>query len=291
VISRDFFVGQLPVVLPPLADELLSSWLARTSSYYRTTAKELLKQIGCVETSLEVLDRSAEPADLAALAFALRVEPTELLDISFNAVPGPVLNFISPWVKLRECSRCSVEFHVRGITTVLRQWCVAFAITCRRCGRSLTPCRGCYRSDEEDTDVVEGRSARLCGALESGLLDVSKAAALARVMAALATPLPVQARGRSHRADRPLLWQSPFYRREAGSKTKAADPGRPFACWSVPAQLAAICLLEDVAGDDRVWREMADRKLVSNEDRNVIRDLLGCHGRPAELRPCARYVR
>jgi hypothetical protein len=29
---------------------------------------------------------------LAALAFALRVEPAELLDISFNAAPEPVLN-------------------------------------------------------------------------------------------------------------------------------------------------------------------------------------------------------
>jgi hypothetical protein len=289
-MSRGRSVRQLPVVLPPLADELLSSWLARTSSYYWTTATELLEQIGCIETSLEILDRSAGPADLVALAFALRVEPTELLDISFNAVPEPVLNFISPWAKLRECQRCSAEFRERGITTVLRQWCVAFAITCRRCGRSLTPCRGRCRSEEEDADVVEGRSARLCAALELGLGDVSKAAALARVMAALATPLPVAPRGRSHRTDRPMLWRSPFYRREAGSKTRAAEPDRPFACWSIPAQHVAICLLEDVVGDDHAWRELADRELVDDEDRNIIRDLLGRRRRPAELRPCAQYV-
>lgn len=226
--------------------------------------------------------RSAEPADLVALAFALRAEPAALLDNSFNGVPGPVLNFISPWAKLRECLRCSVEFRVRGTIAVLRQWCVAFAVTCRRCGQSLIACQWSYRWAEDDAAAIERRSARLCASLELGLRDVRKAVALARVMAALATPLPVASRGLSHRADRPLLWRSPFYRREAGSKTRAADPGRPFACWSVPAQLAAICLLEEVVCDDLAWGQIADRELVDGDDRNVIRDLLGRFGRAAE---------
>ena len=283
-------VRQLPVVPLLLSDELLSSWLVRTSSYYGTTTKELLEQIGCIETSLEILDRSAAPADLVALAFALRAEPEVLLDSSFNGVPGPVLNFISPWARLRECPRCSVEFRVRGTTAVLRQWCVAFAVTCRRCGASLTACQWSYRWAEDDVAALERRSARLCAALELGLRDVSKAAALARVMAALATPLPVASRGRSHRANRPLLWRCPFYRREAGSKTRAADPGRPFACWSVPAQLAAICLLEEAVCDDQAWRQIADRELVDSEDRNVIRDLLGRFGRAEEPRSRAPGV-
>ena len=290
MIPRGSSVGQLSVVPPPLTDELLSSWLARVSSYYRTTTKELLEQIGCVETSLEVLDRSAGPTDLAAVAFAVRVEPSKLLEISFNAVPAPVLNFVSPWAKLRECRRCCVEFHRRGTTAVLRQWCVAFAILCRRCGHPLTPCPWQHRRDEGDTEVLERRSARLCAALEPGLRDGSGAAALARVMAALAIPLPVTARGRSHRRDRPLLWRSQFYRREAGSKARAADPRRPFACWSVPAQLAAICLLDDVVGDDRVWRDVGDLGLVDDDDRDVILDLLRRSGQPVELGPDVRYA-
>lgn len=282
MISRGRAVRQLPVVPLRLGDELLSSWLARTSFYYGTTTKQLLEQIGCIETSLEVLDRSAEPSDLLALAFALRAEPAAVLDSSFNGVARPVLDFISPWAKLRECRRCSVEFRARGTTAVLRQWCVAFAVMCRRCGCSLTPCPWQYRSEEEDADAVEGRSTRLCAGLEFGLLDVSIAAAVARVMVAVATPLPVASRGRSHGRDRPLLWRSPFYRREAGSKTRAADPGRPFACWSVPAQLAAICLLEEVVCDDLAWGQIADRELVDSDDRRVIRDLLGRFGRAAE---------
>jgi hypothetical protein len=271
-------------------DELLSSWLARTSSSYGTTTKDLPEQIGCIETSLEILDRTAEPADLVALAFALRAEPAALLDISFNGLPEPVLNFISPWAKLRECPRCSVESRVRGTTAVLRQWCVAFAVTCQRCGQSLTACRWSYRWAEDDTAAVERRSARLCAALELGLRDVGNAMALARVMAALATPLPVASRGRSHRGDRPLLWCSAFYRREAGSKTRAADPSRPFARWSVPAQLAAICLLEEVVCDDHAWGQFADRELVDRGDRKVIRDLLGSFDRAAEPRSRAPVV-
>jgi hypothetical protein len=171
VISRGRFVRQLPVVPPLLADELLSSWLTRTSSYYRTSAKELLKQIGCIETSLEVLDRSAGAADLAALAFALRVDPTELLNISFNAVPEPVLNFISPWAKLRECPRCSVDStwanprqkdsnnHVGDVTVMPRADRRSVGWLCRHGGMRLPACWaagdgqraygeiGCWRAD------------------------------------------------------------------------------------------------------------------------------------------------
>ena len=116
--------------------------------------------------------------------------------------------------------------------------------------------------------------------------DAGNATALARVMAALATLLPVAARGGVRQLDRPLLWRSAFYRREAASKTRAASPDRPFACWSLPAQLAAICLLEDVVGDDHAWRELADRDLVGDDDRSVARGLLGRPARPTE--PSAR---
>jgi hypothetical protein len=231
VISRGFSVRQLPVAPLPLSDELLSSWLARTSSYYGTTTKELLEQIGCIETSLEILDRSAEPADLVALAFALRAEPAALLESSFNAIPGPVLNFISPWAKLRECPRCTVEFRLRNTTAVLRQWCVAFAVTCRRCGQSLTACQWSCRWAEDDAAAVERRLARLCAALELRLRDVRKAVSLARVMAALATPLPVAYRGRSYRANRPLLWRSPFYRREVSMAVGIRVNLAPFHLW------------------------------------------------------------
>jgi hypothetical protein len=65
-------------------------------------------------------------------------------------------------------------------------------------------------------------------------------------------------------------------------------PGLPiraaFACWSVPAQLAAICLLEEVVWDDHAWGQIADRELVDRDDRNVIRDLLGSFDQAAEPR-------
>jgi hypothetical protein len=62
----------------------------------------------------------------------------------------------------------------------------------------------------------------------------------------------------------------------------AADPDRPFACWSIPAQLIAICLLEEFVDDDHIWGQISNRKLVDSDDRNVIRDLLDRPGRPVE---------
>ena len=60
---------------------------------------------------------------------------------------------------------------------------------------------------------------------------------------------------------------------------------RPFARWSIPAQLVAICFLEEVVGDDHLWRQISDRKLVSSDDRHVIHALLDRPGRPVERTP------
>ena len=119
-------------------------------------ATVLLEQIGCIETLLMALDRSAGPADMAALCFALRIQPTDLICMSFNAEPEPVLSFISPYAKLRDCHLCAADFRVqRMAVAVLRQWCIAFATTCRRCGRPLTPCPWPYRWDDEEVGIVE----------------------------------------------------------------------------------------------------------------------------------------
>ena len=160
------FVRQLPVVLPPLAEELPSSWLVRTSSYYRTTAKELLTQIGCIETSLEILDRSAGHAELAALAFALRVEPTELSDILFDAVPEAMLN-LTLFHLGRNYENVHDARNGNGPAAVV--WLAQSPADAAAAHSPLAP--GYYRSEKEDADVVEKRSARLCASLELGLLD------------------------------------------------------------------------------------------------------------------------
>jgi len=62
------------------------------------------------------------------------------------------------------------------------------------------------------------------------------------------------------------------------------------SCWSIPAQLVAICLLEEFVDDDHVWRQISNRKLVDSDERNVIRDLLDRPGRPVERTPAGWAV-
>jgi hypothetical protein len=50
---------------------------------------------------------------------------------------------------------------VRGTTAVLRQCCVAFAVTRQRCGQSLTAREWSCRWAKDDAAAVEIRSARL----------------------------------------------------------------------------------------------------------------------------------
>ena len=41
--SGDGFKKQLPVVLPPVPDELLSSWIARHAAYYNVSPRAMLR--------------------------------------------------------------------------------------------------------------------------------------------------------------------------------------------------------------------------------------------------------
>jgi hypothetical protein len=43
VTSGDGFKKQLPVVLPPVPDELLSSWIARHADYYNVSSRAMLR--------------------------------------------------------------------------------------------------------------------------------------------------------------------------------------------------------------------------------------------------------
>jgi hypothetical protein len=71
----DLSVRPLPIVHPPLADELLSSWLNRHASFYGVTGGRLLRHCSLEAASLRDLDLKLTPHDQHRLAHLFRYDP------------------------------------------------------------------------------------------------------------------------------------------------------------------------------------------------------------------------
>ena len=65
--SRDGDKKQLPVVLPPVADELLSSWIARHGAFYNVSPRAMLRHAVPSARSLRAADDHLTAASLASL--------------------------------------------------------------------------------------------------------------------------------------------------------------------------------------------------------------------------------
>ncbi len=73
--ARHLPVRQLPVVLPPVADELLSSWIGRHASFYGVAGGRLLRHYALEADSLRELDLKLTSYDERPLAHLLRYDP------------------------------------------------------------------------------------------------------------------------------------------------------------------------------------------------------------------------
>ena len=78
----------LPVVLRPVADELLSSWLVRHAAYYGVTASFFAQWLMLGTRNLSVLDHQLGLAQVARLSEKLRCDPITLIAMTFVDAPG-----------------------------------------------------------------------------------------------------------------------------------------------------------------------------------------------------------
>ena len=77
----------LPVVLNPVADELLSSWLARHAAYYGVTGPFFAKWLMLGTCNLSVLDHRLGLWQVAHLSEKLRCDPIALIAMTFIDTP------------------------------------------------------------------------------------------------------------------------------------------------------------------------------------------------------------
>ena len=286
--------GSLPIIPVPEADELLSSWLARTAAIYMAKPSSLLEQIGCVETNPALLDRRPEQSDIDIVATSLRRRRDEIVEMTFSGVALEALEFVTHSKPGLRCYKCCAEFGARGLHgIIMRRWHVTVATTCRRCREFLRPSRhriGAIVNDAIRDEEFRSIHTHVCRAIERGANDRPAMAAVSRGLRALAAPIPTKGKTRNAARRRgqlpesvnrppPLIWQMidmARFRRVARDYGGWAPPmGRPFATWPPVGQIAATLGLHAIAQCSSTWGFLCDVNLVEAQDNFHVKRLLG----------------
>lgn len=285
--------GPLPEIPLAETDEILSSWVSRTAAVYHARPEVLLEQVGVTELSAAVLDRHATGADLKELSIALHSSPEAIGRMCFASQPREALELVTHRAPLWTCWQCAGDFTGRGLQVKLRQWFIAVASWCRRCGGPLTPRRSrtgrAVRELVASGDLYAVHTAT-CHKLARAFLDGRPVSAATRAMRALAASLPVDKRVRYLARNRgrlpfspggtpPLLWQLSETRRlrrhthEYRHWRPPAD--RPYAAWPAVGQMAATAGLNALARTGmETWGILVDLGLVDHGDELVVKEML-----------------
>jgi hypothetical protein len=95
VNSRDGDKKQLPVVLPPVADELLSSWIARHGAFYNVSPRAMLRHAVPDARSLRAADDHLTDEQGGLLAHIFRRELSSIRRMTFVNIQSSARRLIA----------------------------------------------------------------------------------------------------------------------------------------------------------------------------------------------------
>ena len=135
--SRDGDKKQLPVVLPPVADELLSSWIARHGAFYNVSPRAMLRHAVPNARSLRAADDHLTDEQGRLLAHSFRRELSSIRSMTFVNIQSSARRLIAAEA-IQTCQTCAVDKANVGVTTpILRSWRQAWRVTCPVCRSHL----------------------------------------------------------------------------------------------------------------------------------------------------------
>ena len=141
----------LPVVLKPVEDELLSSWIARHAEYYSVSPLAMLRHCLPDATSLRAADLRLSSEQAARIALIFRSAPAEIRRMSHADIPQDAVRLLAPKA-VQTCLPCAQENARRKVSAArLRSSFEGWRLTCRSCGSRLVELgeRGQPRSQEQ----------------------------------------------------------------------------------------------------------------------------------------------
>ena len=129
----------LPVVLRPVADELLSSWLVRHAAYYGVTASFFAQWLMLGTRNLSALDHRLGLGQVARLSEKFRCDPITLIGMTFVDAPGRSAELICRGRAPQICRTCADRHAREGASgAVPKHWRKAWRVTCPACGAPLS---------------------------------------------------------------------------------------------------------------------------------------------------------
>lgn len=125
----------LPVVLRPIPDELLSSWLARHAAYYGVSAPFFAKWLRLDTSNLSALDHRLGFAQVARLSEKLRCDPIALIAMTFIELPARSIDLVCRNRAPQICRTCADRHAREGASGAIpKHWRLAWRVTCPACG-------------------------------------------------------------------------------------------------------------------------------------------------------------
>ena len=144
----------LPVVLKPVLDELLSSWLGRHAAYYGVTGPFLANWLILGTSKLSALDYRLSLPQVARLSEKLRCDPISLLRMTFADTLGRYSDIICRGRVPQICRPCADRFaQENAADAVLKHWREAWRITCPVCRSPLCDTDDHYDNRESLRDT------------------------------------------------------------------------------------------------------------------------------------------
>ena len=132
-------IRPLPVILPPLADELLSSWINRHAAFVGVSGVRLLRHYHIEVASVRDLDLGLSRRHATLLADVLRCSPHLIRNMTQSRggrVRSRLVAIGQPTQICRPCAhRHAADALTRG--TRLRSWMEGWRIACPICGAAL----------------------------------------------------------------------------------------------------------------------------------------------------------
>ncbi|KQZ21663.1 MULTISPECIES: TniQ family protein [Mesorhizobium] len=125
----------LPVILKPVPDELLSSWIARHAGFYGVSPLTMLRHAIPEAKSLRLTDTKLGPTDAGHIARLFRTHSSAILAMTTSGFPSSAARLVAPCA-IQSCFACAEQNRGQGATTaVQRSWTEGWRITCPVCGQ------------------------------------------------------------------------------------------------------------------------------------------------------------
>ncbi|TIP72023.1 MAG: hypothetical protein E5X53_26910 [Mesorhizobium sp.] len=123
----------LSVILKPVPDELLSSWITRHADFYGVPPLTMLRHAIPEATSLRQTDTNLGPTAAVHIARLFRSQSSTILAMTTSGFPQSAARLVAPRV-IQCCVACSEQNSLRGAATaVQRSWIEGWRITCPVC--------------------------------------------------------------------------------------------------------------------------------------------------------------